>query len=272
MDHVWIMAPIAISNTQFVVILNSNPNLQFMQRIPGSLVGRQSARHWLWGLPHILLLVVLTVGCREDVRIISSPTLKVERVKEVRIELDSLTPFDVVPVVPWQDSNELYLFLTNPWNSSVDVYGERAGRLVRRLSPKLESKDRTSGKEITGLPRTVAILNRDSIMLFERGLLANAVLMNWEGEVLDDRPLRYFWENDVSPIFNHGGKVLYHSPWLFFKRALLFIRSREINEGVATVSFEYRYDLNRNDFEELPVYFPKSYIKRGLLILLHCFR
>ncbi|RME60578.1 hypothetical protein D6779_01930, partial [Candidatus Parcubacteria bacterium] len=141
----------------------------------------------------------------------------------------------------------------------------RAGRLVRRLSPKLESKDRTSGKEITGVPRTVAILNRDSIMLFERGLLANALLMNWEGEVLDERPLRYFQEKDVSPIFNHGGKVLYHSPWLFFKRAPLFIRSREINEGVAAVSFEYRYDLNQNDFEELPVYFPKSYIKKGFI-------
>ena len=235
-----------------------------MLRMTRLLFLRYSAWHVLRRVPQLLLLIALFGGCNEDVSVISTPTLKVKRVKEVRIELDSLTPFDIVPVVPWQESDELFLFLTNPWNNSVDVYGERAGRLVRRLSPKLESEHHMGGKEITGVPRTVAILNRDSIFLFERGLLANAVLMNWEGQVLKERPLRYFWENDeVPPIFNHGGKVLYFSPWLFFKRAPLFVNVSALKTTATGVPLEYRYNLSTHDFEALPVYYPPSYLRKG---------
>ncbi|RMH39469.1 MAG: hypothetical protein D6694_11165, partial [Gammaproteobacteria bacterium] len=181
--------------------------------------------------------------------------------KQVRISLDSLTPYDVVPVVPWVTEQETYLFLTNPWNRSVDVYGVEQARLVNRLQPvKGEGNE---GEPWLHTPRTCVVISPDSILVFERGSITDAVLIDWRGDIVDEAPMKYFASHAPS-FFNHGGRVLLHENVLYFKNASLDIDLSDLN-AARHIPLCYKYDLNRHEFSALPLYYPPSYLKRGAI-------
>ena len=214
------------------------------------------------GIPLLLLsCLLLFAGCLDSETTEGESGVKVSLVKQVQIRLDSLTPYDIVPVVPWVSAGKTLLFLTNPWYRSVDVYNVQLGRLEKRLRPVKGGGE--VGMPLLHTPRACVVKNLDSIFVFERASLADAVLINMEGAVLDDRPLKYF-DHHVPAFFNHGGRILLFEDKLYFKNVSLDIDLFNLNSA-SNIPFCSVYDLQKHDFHYLPLYYPPSYLKRGMI-------
>ena len=120
----------------------------------------------------------------------------------LEINLDSLTSIDATSIIPSYFNDTLNLFITNELNNSVDVYDEASKELKKRFRFEREGPDGIS--QI----RTTVVKNRDSIYVIGKFHIVNSKLINWEGDIINGRPIDFAWSGNKYNIVNHVSNII----------------------------------------------------------------
>ena len=171
----------------------------------------------------------------------------------LEINLDSLTSIDATSIIPSYFNDTLNLFITNELNNSVDVYDEASKELKKRFRFEREGPDGIS--QI----RTTVVKNRDSIYVIGKFHIVNSKLINWEGDIINGRPIDFAWSGNKYNIVNHVSNIIQSGEFFYVTIGALFDINNP-NSFDQSFSYEYRYDLKNQTLEELPVYEPLSYV------------
>ncbi|HMQ05823.1 MAG TPA: DUF4221 family protein [Saprospiraceae bacterium] len=157
-------------------------------------------------------------------------------------DLEQYTPSDVSYIEEVFVDDVWYFILLNTPNNSLDIYNDH-GVFNRRIEIPRE-----------GLGSILSItsfhfVNKDSIFVFPKGEIYNALLLNWEGDVVD---YSLFKIPETGSLFNHlsiqSSKIIKDGNKLYFIHTPLGLAYKK---GFFSHEYysEYCFDLKNKTFE-----------------------
>lgn len=168
------------------------------------------------------------------------------------IDLDTLTSIDATSIVPAFIEGTLHLLIANELNNSIDAYNVVSGFLARRFIFERE------GPNGINQIRTCVFKSKDSIYVVSKFHILRSKMINWNGEIVDERPFHFNLSGKKYNIVNHMSTILFEKNSLFLSIGPLFDLNVPDNFN-QSFSYEYKYDVKHGTLDELPVFAPPSY-------------